>query len=167
MHILTYCIVQATERTKVWWPNRQLIWTRRPKSPQSTEEPHWNPPRWLVRRSIQNHIFYSQVLTRIVQEQPEGYPRLAALLDSDESFMLYRRFGYLQARLLLDRQDELRALELRLDRLDTTDANNKPDGPNMLRSRAYNAVTNPARKRLLDEIEAKFKDYGRFYSLFD
>jgi hypothetical protein len=31
-------------------------------------------------------------------------PRLAALLDSDENFMLYRRFGYLQARLLLHKQ---------------------------------------------------------------
>src|SRR5215469_11608832 len=35
---------------------------------------------------------------------PEGYPRLAAFLDSDENFMVYRRFGYLQSRLLLEKQ---------------------------------------------------------------
>ena len=43
-------------------------------------------------------------------------------LDSDENFMIYRRFGYLYARLLLYKQDELRAFEKRLDRIDRKDA---------------------------------------------
>jgi hypothetical protein len=47
-----------------------------------------------------------------------GYPRLASFLDTDENFMLYRRFGYLHARLLLQKQDELRKLEEALDNLD-------------------------------------------------
>jgi hypothetical protein len=35
--------------------------------------------------------------------------------------MLYRRFGYLQSRLLLEKQDDLRRLEEELDRLDRRD----------------------------------------------
>lgn len=54
----------------------------------------------------------------IVDNCPEGYPRLAAFLDSDENFMLYRRFGFLQTRLLLNKQAELREYEKELDRLD-------------------------------------------------
>jgi hypothetical protein len=37
----------------------------------------------------------------IVDQCLAGYPRLAAFLDSDENFMFYGRFGFLQARLLL------------------------------------------------------------------
>jgi uncharacterized protein DUF6594 len=43
---------------------------------------------------------------------------LAAFQNSDESFMLYRRFGYLQSRVLLDKQDQLGILEKELQELD-------------------------------------------------
>ena len=43
---------------------------------------------------------------------------LATFLDSDDCFMVYRRFGFLQSRLLLEKQEELRELEGKLDRLD-------------------------------------------------
>lgn len=51
----------------------------------------------------------------------DGYPRLATLLDSDEHLMQYRRFGFLQTRLLLYKQDELRTLEKELDAMDKND----------------------------------------------
>lgn len=47
-----------------------------------------------------------------------GYPRLAAFQNSDESFMLYRKFGYLQCRVILDKQDQLWILEKELHDLD-------------------------------------------------
>jgi hypothetical protein len=47
-----------------------------------------------------------------------GYPRLAAFQSSDESFMLYRKFAYLQSRVILDKQDQLRVLEKELHDLD-------------------------------------------------
>ncbi|KAL9105913.1 MAG: hypothetical protein Q9227_008972 [Pyrenula ochraceoflavens] len=46
-----------------------------------------------------------------LEECPSGYPRLAAFLDSDEGFSIFRRFGYVQARLVLEKQDEMRRLE--------------------------------------------------------
>lgn len=57
---------------------------------------------------------------------PKGYPQLAAFLDSDENFMLYRRFGFLQARILLNRQDELRELEHNLDYMGVVDGKEPP-----------------------------------------
>ncbi|KAH9219762.1 hypothetical protein DL95DRAFT_291332, partial [Leptodontidium sp. 2 PMI_412] len=87
---------------------------------------------------------------------PEGYPRLAALLDSDENFMLYRRFGFLQSRLLLNSQDELRELEQDLDRMDKVDY--KKD-PTLLQSREKDDAATGRRKKLLLEIREKFKDH--------
>jgi hypothetical protein len=50
-----------------------------------------------------------------------GYPSLAAFQSSDERNSIYRRYSYLQARLLLEKQDQLRILEERLDTFDRAD----------------------------------------------
>lgn len=73
--------------------------------------------------------------------------------------MLYRRFGFLQARVLLNKQDQLRELEKDLDRLDKLDS--KKD-PSVLKSREKDDAVNSRRKKLLSEIEEKFKEYGHF-----
>lgn len=93
----------------------------------------------------------------VVEHCPEGYPRLAAFLDSDENFMLYRRFGFLQARLLLNKQDELRELEKDLDRLDKVD---QAKDPSLLKSREKDDAVDGRRKKLLYDVEEKFKEYG-------
>lgn len=94
-----------------------------------------------------------------MEECPEGYPRLAALLDSDENFMLYRRFGFLQARILLNKQDQLRELEKQLDREDRVDM--KKD-PSLLKSREKDDSVNGRRQKILTEIEKLFKEYGNY-----
>jgi hypothetical protein len=47
-------------------------------------------------------------------------------MDSDENFMIYRRFGFIHARLLLQKQDELRIMEEELDQMDKRDLKNNP-----------------------------------------
>lgn len=63
---------------------------------------------------------------RSLEKCDKGYPYLASFLDSDENFMIYRRFGFLHARLLLQKQDELRKLEEDLDRMDKRDRRKYP-----------------------------------------
>jgi hypothetical protein len=84
-----------------------------------------------------------------------GYPKLAAFLDSDENFMLYRRFGYLQSRLLLEKQDELRVLEEKLDKMDEHDFD---DDTYQLTTREGQSDERIALKQ---EAEVKFKEYGK------
>lgn len=72
--------------------------------------------------------------------------------------MLYRRFGFLQARVLLYKQDELREMEDRLDRLDKDD---EEDRPKMLRSREDDNADDEYRMKLMQEIEEKFSEYGK------
>ena len=82
-----------------------------------------------------------------------GYPNLATFVDSDDSFGLYRRFGYLQARTLLEKQDELRCLEQELDTLDEAEQDKQPD--KLFRRKLQGAE----RKALLDRIELSFIEY--------
>ena len=68
--------------------------------------------------------------------------------------MLYRRFGFLQARLLLNKQDQLRALEQQLDQIDSSDEEE------YLTSRDNDEADERPRTKLLRRIETNFKEYG-------
>ena len=121
-----------------------------------------NSPKTLVNLCI----FKRMKLTFAVEEYPHGYPRQAAFADSDESFMLYRRFGYVHARLLLHRQDELRELEDELENMDKMDARNEKR-KNCLHSRDIDneqggegTPDGKSRGVLLDQIEEKTLKYG-------
>ncbi|KAF1966737.1 hypothetical protein BU23DRAFT_313566 [Bimuria novae-zelandiae CBS 107.79] len=96
-------------------------------------------------------------IVRKITSCPRGYPSLATFLDSDECFMVYRRFGFLQSRLLLDKQDELRELERKLDRLDTIEAGKDVRWP---MTRDVPSVISKPRKQLLQLIEEKYCSYA-------
>lgn len=82
---------------------------------------------------------------------------MAAFLDSDEGFSIYRRFGYLQARLLLDKQEELRLLEEKLQTLDLAIA--EVDGGALCSRTLYGPNADEHRK-ILTEIETVYCSYG-------
>ena len=94
-----------------------------------------------------------------------GYPRQAAFADSDDSFMIYRRFGYIHSRLLLNKQDQLRELEASLRDMDLIDAGSE-HGALCLKSRELDEEREEhqglgSRKALLEKIEQKTLQYGR------
>ncbi|KAF2820182.1 hypothetical protein CC86DRAFT_305151, partial [Ophiobolus disseminans] len=93
----------------------------------------------------------------IVDDCPVGFPNLAAFLDSDECFSVYRRFGFLQSRLLLDKQDKLRKLEEALDRLDKREAKADPRRPTT--TDLLEKDVGP-RQKLLATIEKEFTSYA-------
>lgn len=93
----------------------------------------------------------------LVHKLPKGYPRLAGLISSDENFMIYRKFGFLQARLLLFKQDELRQLERRLDDIDLVDGIKSPE---LLECRQRDDARSGKRKILLEKISQCFQEYG-------
>jgi len=110
----------------------------------------------LFRRQTEPAYDEEQRITRI-DSHPEGYPQLAAFMNSDENFSICRRFGFLHQRVLLYRQDELRALEDRLIRLDDEDAE---DDPKLLKSRKLDDVKEGSLRRgLIQEIDEKLEEY--------
>lgn len=98
--------------------------------------------------------------TRILENCPNGFPRLAAFQSSEANFSLYRSFSYLHSRLLLDLQDEITCLEKELDDVDWDD-----EGDNRLRSReidvqkAEGEGDSRNRRQILAEIKAKLMEY--------
>lgn len=94
----------------------------------------------------------------IVERRPQGYPQLAAVIDSDEQFMLYRRFGFLQTRLLLNKQEEMRVLERRLYHIDRYYGRNEPA---RLRSHDICNAIDDDHKNIVVEIEKKYNEYGK------
>ncbi|KAL2010507.1 hypothetical protein VTN00DRAFT_6314 [Thermoascus crustaceus] len=95
-----------------------------------------------------------QIIVRDLQSSPRGYPNLAAFLDSDENFAVYRRFGYLQSRLLLEKQDELRILEEELDHMDQISRESQ------LVTRDLAEMDAEPRRELFARIEKKFHEYA-------
>lgn len=101
-----------------------------------------------------------------VEDYPVGYPRQAAFADSDESFMIFRRFGYIHARLLMRRQDEIRELQEELEDMDKRD-NEIEDRRICLQSRdvdelrgGVGLVGGQTRSAILDKLEVKVLKYG-------
>lgn len=72
--------------------------------------------------------------------------------------MIYRRFGFIQSRLLLDKQDELRELEKKLDKMDRIEAKLDERWP---RTRDLPDKERELRTQLLNQIEERFCSYGK------
>lgn len=104
----------------------------------------------------------TKLTLHLVDDHPKGYPQLAAFIDSDENFLMCRRFGFLHSRVLLYRQDELSKLESNLIEMDQLD---QEECPLALRSRKTDDARDDieeqySRKTLINQIDAKLKEYG-------
>ncbi|CAG8955482.1 hypothetical protein HYFRA_00010349 [Hymenoscyphus fraxineus] len=97
-------------------------------------------------------------MVKPLRHYPEGYPFLAALHDFEENFMVYRRFGFLQARLLLHKQEELGYLEEKLCALDTGYEIHLPRHHRVTLRGDHRCEPH---RELMQEIEQKFKEYAQ------
>lgn len=105
----------------------------------------------------------------VVEDFPDGFPRVARFLDSDDSFGVYRRFGTVFSRLLLNKQDEVSKLEAELMAMDGMD-NADDNGKRYLMSRemdvkrqAFPAVWGESRPQLLGKLEEKISEYSESF----
>jgi hypothetical protein len=101
----------------------------------------------------------------IVEDHPRGYPRLAAFQESNCFWKIYRRFGFLRGRLLLDRQIELAQLEEMLHTIDKEDSERSLTST-MSRTGTEGRTTKNAQrfKDLMSEIAEKLRAYGRCFT---
>ena len=101
-----------------------------------------------------------------MEDFPNGFPKVARFLDSDDSFGMYRKFGTLHSRLLLNKQDEVSKMEAKLEAMDKMD-NENDDGKRYLMSRELD-VDRPefpefwgeSRVQLMERLEKKILEYG-------
>ncbi|KAF1978006.1 hypothetical protein BU23DRAFT_654222 [Bimuria novae-zelandiae CBS 107.79] len=88
---------------------------------------------------------------------PDGYPRLATFMEGNDSFMIFRRFGYLQTRLLLEKEARLAQLERNLDEMDWEYHDNDP---NQLRRADPLSDAWEIRREFLEAAETQFRQYA-------
>jgi hypothetical protein len=138
---------------------------------ESLEQPRQVPQSIVRQGKLQfliltiRHLRQIKELTLVVDAAPQGYPSLAAFLDSDENFMVFRRFGHLHTRLLLQKQDELRIMERDLETIDNKDSRDNPD---ILQCREDDAAQTSQNRRetrteLFRRIKDTLVDYGNCF----
>lgn len=101
-----------------------------------------------------------------MEDFQKGIPRLGALLDSNDSFCVFRRYGATAARIILQRELEIENLVEQLHKLDERDA--------ARRTKEYRLVTvkhteegDTEQRDLIDAIEVKilrYCEWARSYS---
>jgi hypothetical protein len=87
-----------------------------------------------------------------------GYRGFSAFLASDNDFLVFRRFGAVNARLLLYLQDEIVILEQQLEELETLHAQ---DSAVDIHNGSFRQEALPQRRKLLDKLLVKVKEYSR------
>lgn len=90
----------------------------------------------------------------MLEDYPQGYPRLAAFLALDRDFTIFKRFDYLHMRSLLGQQDELAELQERLERCDEAE-------PIRLGLSSRRQDENAERRELLRQVKTKLQEYDR------
>lgn len=113
----------------------------------------------------ENYLPLMALTPSIVHGGVNGYPKMAAFLDSDENFMVYRRFGYMQSRILLARQEKLRRLEARLQELDEKQVA-ESNQPKLLCKARIGGDMEVVRESLMLEIENEYLQYSTFGNCF-
>ncbi|KAJ9605802.1 hypothetical protein H2200_009651 [Cladophialophora chaetospira] len=99
--------------------------------------------------------WYGQTVGRSVGTGPRGYPKLAAFIDADPCFRIFRRFGFLRTRLMLYHQDILAEVEAELDALDRSSLDTERT-KNWLGSRRDDEGP---RKQLFEKLEKQLEVY--------
>jgi len=91
-----------------------------------------------------------------------GYRGFSAFLASDNDFLIFRRFGSVNARLLLYLQDGIAVLESKLEDLEDLHAQ---DSAVDIYNRLFYWEALPARTRLLEQLNVKVRQYSESSTL--
>ena len=102
-----------------------------------------------------------------VSEYEPGYGKVAAFEDSDPSFSIYRKFGWMHNRILLHLQDELADLEGQLEDLDKWEAQSGNPTKLLCRRLDESVPEESERRKLLELCRKKLEEYGESTFFWD
>ncbi|KAE9365460.1 hypothetical protein N431DRAFT_353909, partial [Stipitochalara longipes BDJ] len=93
-----------------------------------------------------------------------GWPRVAAFLNSDDNFAVFRGFSHVHSRILLMLQVEITKLESKLSELDRHDDASEATHYR-LKSTRHEEGWDTAQNDLLEKLRMKVLDYGKWNDL--
>ncbi|KAH8663439.1 hypothetical protein BGZ60DRAFT_529714 [Tricladium varicosporioides] len=103
---------------------------------------------------------YAKFQNRSYGEYPDGWPRLAAFMESSPSFGNFRKFGQSHTRLLAIHMSNITDIERELDNLDKSDAAGGAKTNWRLRNRYHREGLDTTKRELLKRLEAELLAYG-------
>ncbi|PVH80171.1 hypothetical protein DL98DRAFT_654965 [Cadophora sp. DSE1049] len=101
---------------------------------------------------------YSELKYGTDVDLPEGFPQLSYFLNSNDSFAVFRRFGTLSARALIQLQIDLTRLEEELQNLDKIDAANPVLKKRLRGYEGFEGWDN-CQRELMKKIQEKLCEY--------
>ncbi|KAF3940494.1 hypothetical protein ABW19_dt0206471 [Dactylella cylindrospora] len=101
-----------------------------------------------------------------LKEIPLGYSYVAAFIDADEDFAVFRRFGTLKARVLLAQQAELEERELKLARIDKAEEVLAAQEEKVADNSTWINDNNTERRALIADIAEKLRRYEKDMLLY-
>ncbi|KAE8441481.1 hypothetical protein EG329_004905 [Mollisiaceae sp. DMI_Dod_QoI] len=104
-----------------------------------------------------NHGF-DRLIPKNINEYPTGLPRLAGFINSSDHNAVFRRFGRISARLLVQLEIDLTDLERELDNLDKKDASSPLVEPR-LRGFERFPEDDGSQREVLEKIHKKICEY--------
>jgi len=107
---------------------------------------------------FREQIYINRVL--IDENFPDGLPRVAAFLESCDSFGIYRKFAHSHARLLLSRMSNITDIERQLAIMDAKDEAGGPTTQWQLKCRECFEGFDTEKKDLLKRLEEEVMAYG-------
>jgi hypothetical protein len=101
---------------------------------------------------------YADQMYGVVDTLPKGFSQLAGFLNSNDNFAVFRRFGELSARVLIQLEIDLTDLEKQLRELDEKDAAD-PAMKHRLRGYENFKEWNNDQRVLVSQIQRKLDEY--------
>ncbi|KAH7308779.1 hypothetical protein BKA65DRAFT_519887 [Rhexocercosporidium sp. MPI-PUGE-AT-0058] len=101
---------------------------------------------------------YHKLIKERYEEAPDGFPRLAAFISSDDDCQIYRGFKTCHNRIILHCEVELMELEKQLHDLDKRD-NEHPITYHRLKRIKHRAGWDEEQNILMDKMKVKLKEY--------
>jgi hypothetical protein len=95
-----------------------------------------------------------------VDSHPSGWPQLAAFLNSEDNFAIFRRFGLMHCRELVMLQAEITLLEKQRAELDKQDEASESTGYRLV-SIEHQPGWDTEQKDLSEQIRKKLLIYGK------
>ncbi|KAL2066958.1 hypothetical protein VTL71DRAFT_1382 [Oculimacula yallundae] len=94
------------------------------------------------------------------EDHPDGWPRLAAFMESSDTFGMSRKFGELHARLLALHMSNITDKESELAKLDHSDASGGEATEWRLKNRYHHDGLDTTKRDLIISIEKELLEYG-------
>lgn len=108
-----------------------------------------------VRALRTDHVRF--LIKALVEDFPDGYPRLAGFMASDINTRVYRRYGWERNRILLYKQDRVAELSDQLKALDRRD--DRLQSPGLYSRRDDEELEPCQRPHLIRRLESELKEY--------